>query len=615
MSFTPLSPTPSSGPTPSFTPLSSLPTPSAAAAPAPQPNLLQKVGGFLNNTVVQPIKDQFAAGQQQIDQPYIEKGSSPSGFTPLQAAEGALSVGSGVVTKLTAPLAPALGLLNKAIEYIGTKNEQFAQKTDPTLEKWAASPAGAQAIRAVQDIANAANVAGAVVGGAEAFKGEAAPPTPETAAQQYHQQVLAPAKEAGQPVILDSDAVKTANGNDYNPQTHPIYSQATKQLFEQEVPTNPHPVVKFTAGGPGSGKSDFLLPSMSKDFNGVIYDSTLSDYKTLQNRLATVKAAGKTPDVYGIIPDLEKARSFTQSRAAETGRAVPTDFFDKTHAGVINTLGKALENGDLTPEQVHLMDTRNMSSADVVRAAFQANRYATDPLALLKDAGYNKDNGQAPTGNELVPGGRNEPLPVSRESGPNQGQSANDAGGSNQVLQRASNGTGSSRIGRSIEQKAVEAKLTQGFDKTAGYDPITIKDQAERATKLLNESPDDARAVLRGEKPLPEGLRGTALITAAEEHLKANPDPQLAYELANSPLTSATSAAAQEMRLMSERVPDSITAKFNEIKAAREAALEKQGGVKKAVKKITEDIQKEIRTTASKRPSWEEFTRQLTCNS
>lgn len=172
---------------------------------------------------------------------------------------------------------------------------------------------------------------------------------------------------------------------------------------------------------------------------------------------------------------------------------------------------------------------------------------------------------------------------------------------------------GVSKIGKSIETKAVEAKLTQGFENTAGYDKITIKDQAEKATNLINTSLDDARAIIRGDKPLPDGLRGTALITAMEEHIKANPNGELAYELANSPIVSATSAAAQEMRLAAERVPDSITARFQEIKAAREAALEKRGGAKKQTKKVTNDIHKEITRTASKRQTWEEFTKSLTC--
>lgn len=43
-----------------------------------------------------------------------------------------------------------------------------------------------------------------------------------------------------------------------------------------------------------------------------------------------------------------------------------------------------------------------------------------------------------------------------------------------------------SKVGLSIEAKSIEQKLTDGFGDTAGYDPITIKDQALRAADLMN---------------------------------------------------------------------------------------------------------------------------------
>lgn len=129
--------------------------------------------------------------------------------------------------------------------------------------------------------------------------------------------------------------------------------------------------------------------------------------------------------------------------------------------------------------------------------------------------------------------------------------------------------TGISKIGKSIEAKAVEDGLTEGFGNTAGYDKITIADQAARTADLINTDLDKARAVIRGEEPLPSGMKGTALITAMEDYIKKNPNADLAYELANSPLVTGTSEAAQEMRLAAERTPDSAAAKLAEIKAAQ----------------------------------------------
>lgn len=77
-----------------------------------------------------------------------------------------------------------------------------------------------------------------------------------------------------------------------------------------------------------------------------------------------------------------------------------------------------------------------------------------------------------------------------------------------------------SKIGLSIERKAVETGISQKFEGVAGYDKITIKDQAQRATDLLTRDFEQARRIIRGEEDLPANLRGTALISAMEEHIK-----------------------------------------------------------------------------------------------
>lgn len=168
-----------------------------------------------------------------------------------------------------------------------------------------------------------------------------------------------------------------------------------------------------------------------------------------------------------------------------------------------------------------------------------------------------------------------------------------------------------SKIATSIEQKAVEQKLTQGFEGVAGYDKITIADQAERATKLMSNT-EKAMSVIRGESALPDGLRGTALITAAEEHIARTGDVKMAYELANSPLVSETSAAAQELRLAAEREPDSLTRKLQEVRQAKEqAAIKKVGDLKKARTRIKNEIKASIKPPKAK--EWASFLDSIKC--
>jgi len=171
-----------------------------------------------------------------------------------------------------------------------------------------------------------------------------------------------------------------------------------------------------------------------------------------------------------------------------------------------------------------------------------------------------------------------------------------------------------SKIAKSIERKAIEEELTKGFENLAGYDKITIKDQAARAARVLKDI-ERTRRIIRGEEPLPEGLRGTALIAATEARIKATGDGKLAYELANSPLVSRTSLAAQELRLAAERVPDSLTVRMRELKDLREASIKKRTGksvdesVKLEVKKIKAETQKKNPT----KQDWSSFIKSIEC--
>lgn len=174
-------------------------------------------------------------------------------------------------------------------------------------------------------------------------------------------------------------------------------------------------------------------------------------------------------------------------------------------------------------------------------------------------------------------------------------------------------GDKTSKIARSIEAKAVEADLTEGFKDVAGYESINLKEQAEIATKLVNEDIEQTRAIIRGELPLPANLKGTALITAMEKYIKANPDANLAYELANSPLISVTSEAAQELRLAAERNPDSATAKLLQIKKAREGVVSKDIVKRKA--KVKAGLKEEINKVhlSKEDQQWDKFLESIKC--
>jgi len=176
-----------------------------------------------------------------------------------------------------------------------------------------------------------------------------------------------------------------------------------------------------------------------------------------------------------------------------------------------------------------------------------------------------------------------------------------------------------SKIAGSIEAKSIEQGLTKGYGHLAEYTPIVIKEQAQKATDLINNNIDEARKIIRGDTPLPEGLKGTALITAMEEHIKKTADGELASELASSPLVSGTSAAAQELRLAAERDPESSVRAIQDInKLLEERASKKFPGkiLNKAKSDLSGKYQSQIKNEVKKANtsySWQAFIESIKC--
>lgn len=186
---------------------------------------------------------------------------------------------------------------------------------------------------------------------------------------------------------------------------------------------------------------------------------------------------------------------------------------------------------------------------------------------------------------------------------------------SNQIAEKINKGQKVSGVAASIESKAIEKGLTEGLNGLAGYDPVTIKEQARLASDLISSDLEKAKRMVRGEEPLPDNLRGAALIKGLEDYATNKGDVSLLQDLANSPLVAETSRHAQELRLLAERNPESPVKIMQDVKKAKETAFEKKTGKKVEIEKktIVDEIKNEMKKSASKRPSWEEFIQTIQC--
>lgn len=172
---------------------------------------------------------------------------------------------------------------------------------------------------------------------------------------------------------------------------------------------------------------------------------------------------------------------------------------------------------------------------------------------------------------------------------------------------------GKSLVGKRIEKNAIEKGFSQAFSDTAGYDKITIRDQAERAANLINTDFERAKRIVMGQEGLPEGLKERSIIEAMKTYVDKTGDAKLALELANSPLTTGTSVHAQELRLGVGTNPDSAVSIIQKVKDLKTKIFERKGfNTDKIVEEIKRKIKEQPKEKATKE-TWASFVDSITC--
>ncbi len=173
-----------------------------------------------------------------------------------------------------------------------------------------------------------------------------------TKAKQYQ-----PPNKKDEPVIIDPDLYKKKY-NDYDPANHPKYSAMADAEFDKQLKINKNPVVIFTAGGSGAGKSEVIVKNIKhQGFDGIVVDGTLADYDQTIKKIRQAQMYGKHVIIEAVLPNVINAWQFVQRRELQMGRGVPMGVFVRKHIGVIDTLKRILrDHPDIT---VNIIDTRH----------------------------------------------------------------------------------------------------------------------------------------------------------------------------------------------------------------------------------------------------------------
>lgn len=115
---------------------------------------------------VSDIGKQASAGANQISEGMADIGKGAPGKNPIVGGvENALKVGSGVASVVTAPLAPLFKPLSNIISDLGNKIGE-----NKSVQEFANSKAGETTSRVAEDLSNAGNIAGTILGADQAVK-------------------------------------------------------------------------------------------------------------------------------------------------------------------------------------------------------------------------------------------------------------------------------------------------------------------------------------------------------------------------------------------------------------------------------------------------------------
>jgi hypothetical protein len=170
-----------------------------------------------------------------------------------------------------------------------------------------------------------------------------------------------------------------------------------------------------------------------------------------------------------------------------------------------------------------------------------------------------------------------------------------------------------STLGVGVEQKAVEKKLIESLADLPEYKQVNMKDQAEKALKLIETDPELATNVALGKENSPRGLLPEAVFTAVEEKAVREGSIDLITQLAKSTLVSQATAMGQRIRALAERNTDSPVNAIRQVIEDRKKALEEKfkQPIAKTREKIVRQIKSKIKTP--NKADWNSFIDSIEC--
>lgn len=500
------------------------------------------------------IKNAFDSGIAQRDKGIKQIIEDPN---IIHKVEG---IGDATVGSFGAATAPIGGLIGKPISDV----EDFVS-SNPEVQKFALAHPDIGTERQADDVSNASNIALMILGGVEGVRNIVKGKVPLDG-------TAAPADGSGGAPTATGGAPKPV----LNPAEADTFSKTSQlpQTFEHGADAETANLIrtngfKASSDFPGNG-----MVSLTEDFKTA---QNYADLTGKEGEVLPVRVNAQNVKTYGSIAEYEDA---IEKSDGDTAGEKETNLNSPYDAVVIKR-----PEGDLT----------------LVKA---------DKAAVVS-GGELKSLPKAP--DDFVPV---EPTLKAKPETPNLVKDG--------YLDRVAK-PGEAAKPTKTASDISQALVKKGFEalpdeKQASYTPQSYKAVAEKVGSMMDENIENVKSMATGKTPIPRDVNPEILFNAVEAHALKTGDVDLLRELADSPV-SKTSEAGQTLGAHGYNDnPNSAVDLIKSVKKAREGAIIKKGKTVPEAEKEVKDVEEksleaEVKANSSKRPTWEEFIKELQCNS
>lgn len=468
-----------------------------------------------------------------------------------------------------------------------------------------------------QGINEVANLAGQIVVAGKMFKGkELKNKKAELATKYGEKDAETILKVAEKRAELEIEVKQAEKKKKYQPIE--IKKPVVKEKFK--IPEEPEPLTKEIQKAKASGKSfEEFVSNLEKNKN-IVFHGTTKEFERFDSTIK--KELGR---LLGEGTYFSRNKKTPLNIARDKGRVLYSDISNKKLFNLREDVWKTGKNDKI------IFDV----PIDVLKTAKKYNIKSSKEFALIEDknlvnkiikeAGYDgvESNGNILIFNasDIIPKTKSQ-LKELWEQGVKGAEKVKMEKPIEYkpIEERAPmepSGIKTAGIAKSIEAKAIERGLVKdGYERLAEFTGTTMKEQARAVEEMIKTDFEKFRKVIRSEDALPEGVNGISAVKGMEEVIKKTKDidiaNELAYELANSPLTTKVSEAAQELSLTRGRKPDSYSAQIQKIKKARKKRAEQE---LKRKPELKDKAKKEIKKNnlAKEDLMWENFLKKIEC--